>query len=267
MNILITGASNGIGEATLIEFLNHSHFCIALDIAKNENINKNLVSFVCDTRKKETLIEVENYLTQNSIKLDLIINIAGIHRMVSLVETDFEVIKKVIDVNLLGTMLVNNTFHKFLKEKGKIINLTSEVATYTPMPFNGIYNISKSALEVYSDSLRQELNILNQKVITIRPGSIETKLSRGSLEDTKELASSTTLFKKESSTFYTLVKKFFGKPLKREKLAKKIYKISLNNHPKLSYAIHRTPGLILLNLLPKRMQLWIIKFLLNLKNL
>ena len=121
MNILITGASNGIGEATLIEFLNHSHFCIALDIAKNENINKNLVSFVCDTRKKETLIEVENYLTQNSIKLDLIINIAGIHRMVSLVETDFEVIKKVIDVNLLGTMLVNNTFHKFLKEKGKYL--------------------------------------------------------------------------------------------------------------------------------------------------
>ena len=56
-----------------------------------------------------------------------------------------------------------------------------------------------------------------------------------------------------------------GKPLKAKKLASLIYKVSLKKHPKLTYKIHRSFGLVLLNILPKRAQLFIIKSLLNKK--
>ena len=41
--------------------------------------------------------------------------------MASLVENNFEDLKKIIDINLCGTMLVNNTFYSLLKPKGKIV--------------------------------------------------------------------------------------------------------------------------------------------------
>ena len=265
MNVLITGCSNGIGKSVIEKFASNNHFCIGLDVVESKNSWENIVNFVCDITNYDSLSKVENYLNEHNIKLDLIINIAAIHNMASLVETDFNYIKKLIDINLTGTMLVNHTFYKYLTNKGKIIILTSEVASFTPMPFNGLYNISKTALETYADALKQKLNLLGNKVITIQPGSIETKLSKNSLTDTKELANNTKLYEKQAKHFYTLVSKFMGKPLKAEKLASLIYKVSLKKHPKLTYKIHRSFGLVLLNILPKRTQLFIIKSLLNKK--
>ena len=197
LNVLITGAASGIGKACAEYFINNNHFVYALDI--NEINIDNVKSFKCDITNSDDLENVVKYFISYDIKLDAIINIAGIHMMASLVESNFNMMKKLIDINLTGTMLVNKMFYPLLNEKGRIIIVTSEVATYDPMPFNGLYNISKTALDTYAQALRQELNLLNQKVITIRPGAIETPLSKGSLTGTKDLVASTVLFENESS--------------------------------------------------------------------
>ena len=183
--------------------------------------------------------------------------------MASLVENEYLDLKKVIDINLLGPMLINNKLHQFLKPKGKIIIVTSEVAGFDPLPFNGLYSISKIALENYAQALRQELNLLKQKVITIMPGAIETPLQGGSLSDTAELSEKTLLYKNQSKKFLKITKKFMGTPLKPEKLAKVIYKVTIKKKNKLTYKIHRNKGLVLLNLLPKRWQCAIIKKILK----
>lgn len=262
MNILITGAASGIGNAVKNFYLSQGHSVYAIDINKIEE-DKNLRSFICDITNKTDLMNVKEDLEKNNISLDIILNIAGIHMMASLVESDFDKMKKLIDINLSGTILVNNVFHSLLKEKGRIIIVTSEVASFDPMPFNGLYNVSKTALDCYAQALRQEINLLGQKVITIRPGAVETPLSDGSLKGTEELASSTILYKKQASKFLGIVKKFMGKPIKAEKLAKLIYKASIKKRPKLIYKKHRNIGLVLLSILPKRMQCWIIKLLLK----
>ena len=192
--------------------------------------------------------------------LDAIVNIAGIHKMASLVESDYESLKKLIDINLLGTMLVNNIFHSLLVKKGRIVITSSEVATLDPMPFNGLYSVSKAALDCYSQALRQELNLLNQYVITIRPGAIETPLSLNSLVDTEKLACETKLFEKQAKNFLALTKKFMGKPIK---VAKIIYKAVDKKKVRLFYKTKRNPGLVLLNILPKRLQCFIIRALLK----
>ena len=262
MKVLITGIASGIGQSTKDLFLERGHIVYGIDIFKVEE-KENLHTYKCDITNEEELNKVKESLVKEEIIFDIIINIAGIHQMASLVENDYQKMKKVIDINLLGTMLVNRTFHSLLKEKGRILITTSEVAGYDPMPFNGLYNVSKTALDSYAQALRQELNLIDQKVITIRPGAIKTPLSSNSLDDTKVLAESTKLYKKQSNKFYKLVKNFMGTPIEPSKLAKLIYKASTTKYPKLIYKKHSNIGLVLLNILPKRLQCFIIKTLLK----
>jgi 3-oxoacyl-[acyl-carrier protein] reductase len=220
LKVLITGVASGIGKATKDYFINAGHFVYGIDVSEIEQ-EINLVSFKADITNKDELNKIYESIDE---KIDLIINVAGIHKMASLVETDFDKIKKVIDINLVGTMLVNNTFHPLLKEKGRILIVTSEVAGFDPMPFNGLYNVSKTGLESYAQALRQELNLIDQKVITIRPGAIETPLASFSMDDTKALAEQTKLYEKQAGKFYNIARKFMGTPIKAEKIAKIIYK-------------------------------------------
>lgn len=256
--ILITGTSSGIGAATKELFLQMGYKVIGIDV-KDDIEQENFSFYKTDITNEDHLNFLVDRLKDDNITLDAIVNIAGIHKMASLVENNFNELKKVIDVNLLGPMLVNNKCHKLLKEKGKIIIVTSEVATLDPLPFNGLYSVSKIALEQYAQALRQELNLINQKVITIIPGAIETPLQNGSINDTEKLANNTNLYKNESKKFVKITKKFMGTPLKPMKVAKLIVKVTIKKRNKLSYKIHRNIGLLLLNVLPKRLQCYIIK--------
>ena len=256
--VLITGASSGIGKSLKDIFLQNNYHVIALDI-KEIDPQDNLDSFICDITNKESLQNVKNTLDKQNIKLDYIINVAGIHMMASLVESPLEQMLRLININLNGTMSVNRIFHSLLKEKGRIIIITSEVASFDPMPFNGLYNVSKTALDTYAQALRQELNLLNQKVITFRPGAVKTPLCDSSLTGTQNLVDSTILYKKQAGKFLKLVTMFMGKPLSPTKMAKFIYKKSIKRHPKLIYKKHQNIGLVLLSILPKRWQCAIIK--------
>lgn len=261
-NILVTGAASGIGKATTEILLKKGYNIFAIDIVKIEDSNK-LKSFICDITNDDQIKFVTEYLKKENIILDSIINVAGIHKMASLVESDYSDLKKLIDINLLGTMDINNKLYPFLEKKGKIVIVTSEVAAFDPLPFNGLYNISKTALDSYAQALRQELNLLNQKVITIRPGSIKTPLSDGSLTDTEKLANNTVLYKEQASKFLKLTKKFMGKTIEPLKVGKLIVKVIEKKRTKFIYKINSNFLLSILNILPKRMQCFIIKKILK----
>lgn len=259
LNILITGAASGIGRS-VAQALKENNI-IALDICdiKEEYYKK----YKVDVTNEEQLKNIFNDLSNENIKLDAIINIAGIFTIDSFIEVDNKLLKKMFDVNVIAPMIINKTFFSLLNPNSRIIITTSEVAPLDPMPFNGIYSTTKTSLDCYSQALRQELNLLGHKVITIRPGAIKTPLSAGSLEKTKVLQENTVLYKKQSGKFYNLVRKFMGTPIEPEKLAKLYVKAINKKHPKYIYKKHLSFGLLLLNMLPIRMQCWIIKLLLK----
>lgn len=262
MNVLITGAASGLGLATANYFANNNNTVISCDIIVPPQ-NKNIISYQVDITKEEDINNLKKELLLKNIKLDIIINFAGIYDMGSFLEKDLKQIKRLIDINLLGPININQILYPLLLPKGKIIIITSEVASLDPMPFNGIYNVSKTALDCYAQSLRQELNLLGQKVITIRPGAFNTNLTKGSLLATEQLANTTILYKSQANKFLKLVKMFMGTPMDPNELAKLIYKVSMKKNPKYIYSKHRNIGLVLLNILPKRMQCFIIKQMLK----
>ena len=263
MNLLITGAASGIGQAVARQFTERGHCVYGIDLKKTED-RGNYHGFSADITDGDALQTVRQHLLENNIRLDGILNIAGIHKMASLVESDYDEMKKLVDVNLSGTMLINRVFYDCLAAHGRIVIVTSEVAGFDPMPFNGLYNVTKTALDAYAQALRQELNLLDQKVITIRPGAVETDLSAGSMKATQNLADTTVLYRKQAKNFAGLAAKFMGMPMKADALAALIYKATTAKRPQLIYKKHHNIGLVLLNILPKRAQCAVIKFLLGL---
>ena len=263
MNVLITGAASGIGRAVAEHFIERGHIVYGIDLAAAKQ-REGYYGFQADITDGASLEAVREYFLGNHVVLDAILNIAGMHIMASLVESDFAAMKKTVDVNLTGAMLVNRMFHSFLRGNGRIVIVTSEVASLDPMPFNGLYNVTKTALDTYAQALRQELHLIGQRVITVRPGAVETPLCHGSVKATADLAHTTVLYQKQAKSFSGLAAKFMGRPMKPEALAALIYKATIAKHPKLIYSKNRNAGLVLLNLLPKSLQCAIIKLLLKL---
>ena len=257
LTVLITGAAAGIGNAAATRFLQNGHTVYALDI-KESQIGIPIVADITDETALQTACQS---LQEQGVELDGILNFAGVHTMGSFIESDYQKIKRVMEINLLGTINVNKTFHKLLKKGGRILITSSEVAPLAALPFNGIYSVSKTALDSYAQSLRQELNLLGQKVITLRPGAVATELAKGSAQSTKQLCEDTVLYKEESKNFCRIVEKFTGTPMPADKFAAFVYKIATKKRVKYTYAKHRHLGLTLLGILPKRLQCFIVKLL------
>ena len=261
--VLITGIASGIGRAVAKALARDGHRVLGIDIAEVEIEGAH--SFAADVTDGAAISAIADKLRAEGICLDVIINAAGMHAMCSLVEGDYEKMRRLTEVNLLGAMNVNRALHPLLSAGGRIVIVTSEVAPLDPLPFNGLYSISKTALDAYAQALRQELNLLGQRVVTVRPGAIETPLQSGALTATAALAEGTELYKKQAKHFLIITKKFMGKPLSPDRMAKVICRAALAKHPRLVYSKHRSPGLILLGILPKRLQCFVIRLLLNRK--
>ena len=259
--ILVTGSASGIGGAVKDRMLSLGHRVIGVDIRPTEGLGSD--SCVADVTDSAAISELCERLCSEGVTLDVIVNAAGVHAMCSLVEGDIERMKRLIDVNLIGTMTVNRLLYPRLAEGGRIVIVTSEVAPLDPMPFNGLYNVSKTALDCYAQALRQELSLLGQSVVTVRPGAVETPLARSSLDATAALANETVLFERQAGRFLEITKRFMGTPISPERLAKVVERAALARHPRLIYSKHRSPGLLLLSVLPKRAQCRIIKWILG----
>ena len=87
--------------------------------------------------------------------------------LIEMSDSDFE---RIFKINLFGAFYINKTFMPLLKRGGRIIMTTSELAPLDPLPFTGIYAITKSALDKYAYSLRMELQLLGICVSVIRAG-------------------------------------------------------------------------------------------------
>ena len=113
-----------------------------------------------DITSTESINVAVQKIASVSCKIDAVVHTAGIYDMNSLVEMPEEEFLRIFNVNLFGMYRVNKAFLPLLNPKSRIIMVSSELAPLDPLPFNGIYGITKSTIEKYAYSLRMELQLL-----------------------------------------------------------------------------------------------------------
>ena len=261
-SVLITGVSGGMGLATAKKLISLGYQVYGLDIKEPTEQLEGLSFIKADLTKLE---EVESAFNKVNEELDAIINTAGIYDLNSLIEISEEEFIRIFNINVFSIYRVNKTFLPRLKEKGRIIMVSSELAPLDPLPFTGLYAITKSTIEKYAYSLRMELQLLGYKVILIRPGAVDTGLIEVSTTKLDQFTSNTTHYQYNAQKFKQIVDSVESKKVSPDKIANVIYKAMTKKRPKYVYKINRNKGLLILNMLPKWWQHRIIKKILHKK--
>ena len=256
--ILLTGAYGGMGRKTAEALKSQGFIVIAMDktVGAPENNIIPLQADITDADSVKCAFEKVRTLTD---ELYAIIHFAGIYMLDSLVEVGEESFAGAFRVNLFGTFLVNKTFMPLMKNGSRIVIMTSELAPLDPLPFTGIYAVTKGALDKYAYSLRMELQLLGICVSVIRAGAVSTGMLNVSTESLESFCENTKVYSCNAKRFKNIVESVEARSIPPEKIAQKTLKILNAKNPRFAYSINRNPLLLLLNALPKRFQLWAIK--------
>ena len=256
--VLITGAYGGMGRKTA-ELLRSRGYCVlALDRkvgAPEEDIIP-IEADITDEKSAESAFEAVRAYTE---KLDAIVHFAGIYMLDSLLEMPTEAFRKICDVNLFGAYLVNKTFLPMLAKGSRILITTSELAPLDPLPFTGVYAVTKAALDKYAYSLRMEMQLLGVDVCVLRAGAVATDMLGVSTTALDRFCEETKLYTCNAARFKKIVESVEARNVSPEKIAEKAAKILAARRTRFAYSINRNPLLLMLSALPKSFQLWVIK--------
>ena len=183
-NIIVTGASGGIGNA-IIKKLSESGANILASgtrIEKLEELKKNfegLKILKFDISQSDKIEEfIENATSELGGSLDGIVNNAGITQDNLAIRMSLDEWQKVININLTSTFLMSKfAIKKMLKNKsGKIVNITSVVG-HTGNLGQANYTASKAGIVAMSKSLAIEYAKKNININCISPGFIKTAMT------------------------------------------------------------------------------------------
>ena len=261
-SILVTGAYGGMGKATIKRLSEQGYQVFALDIKAGEPL-ENVISIATDITSEQSISEAFDKVKSQTDNLYAIIHFAGVYMLNSLVEMKTEDFDRIFDINFRGVYLVNKIFLPLLKNGSKILITTSELSPLDPLPFTGIYAVTKSALDKYAYSLAMELQLLGIRVSVLRAGAVETNMLGASTTALDRFCNSTTLYSCNATRFKKIVDSVEARSIAPAKIAKKSVRIIEKKKPRFAYSINRNPLLLLLNILPKKFQLWIIKRILK----
>jgi len=182
MNILITGASSGIGAELVKRYSSPENqiFIVARNLKKLEKLQNEFQNIEIFSRDLSDL-EMAKKLGESLSKIDfnLIILNAGIslgHDSKQF--TSSEDFQKLFNINLLSNQFLLEPLIPNLQKRksGKVVFISS-LASIITMPSSIAYSTSKRAMNSYAEGLRYFLKPYNIDVITILPGFIETALT------------------------------------------------------------------------------------------
>lgn len=190
MNIVITGASRGIGAAIAERFAVQGNTLILC--ARNEEklrlfadelqqrTGTTVLTYAADLSNKKAAIAFGNWIKQHC-PVDVLVNNAGSFVPGSIHDEADGNLEKMIEVNLYSAYhLTRSLVPQMIQRKsGHIFNMCS-IASLKAYANGGSYSISKFALAGFSKNLREELMPHNIKVTTVYPGAVYTDSWSGS---------------------------------------------------------------------------------------
>lgn len=201
MNIVITGASKGLGKAIATEFADdkqgHTFFLCARNKQDLETTGKelqgkfpriNVYTKTCNVADKKELTAFVNWIFSFSEKIDILVNNAGIFFPGSVHKEEEGMLEKMMAVNLYGTYHLTRLLLPGMMKQGSghIFNICS-IASLDAYDNGGSYSISKFAMYGFSKNLREEMKPYGIKVTHVLPGATFTDSWSGSGIDPKRI--------------------------------------------------------------------------------
>ena len=195
--VFITGGASGIGKAIAEKFAENG-YNVAFSYSSNDEEAENTLALLgkynikvekykFDISDEQSTSENIKQIIQDFGKIDVLINNAGICIDNLLIRISVESIKKVLDVNLYGTINASKETikHMFKKKSGCIINITSVVGEVGNIG-QSIYAASKAGVIGFTKALAKEASLKNIRVNAIAPGFIRTKMTDVLSDEQKE---------------------------------------------------------------------------------
>jgi short-subunit dehydrogenase len=185
MNVIITGASKGIGRAIALAFAVEG--CRLILCSRNR---ENLEGLAAEIKKRFPQTLVETFAADLSEKsqvigfgnfclgfgsADIVVNNAGIYLPGSCIDEEEGFMERMMALNFYSAYHLSRLLvpHMIKASKGHIFNICS-VASLKAYPGGGGYSISKFALDGLSQNLRHELMPHGIKVTAVFPGAVFT---------------------------------------------------------------------------------------------
>lgn len=185
-NVLLTGASRGIGRALAYELADHGYNLLLL--SRNEELLKNIQADLanktkviirkCDVTNYEDIKSSIELCLSNFGSIDVAILNAGIGFNEAVNNINFNDFSNVINTNFLSIVKFTELLVPVMKKQNQgIIAGVSSLADGRGYPFSASYNASKAASSIFLESARIELKKDNIDVLTIKPGFVRTDMT------------------------------------------------------------------------------------------
>jgi len=183
---LITGASSGIGAA-IAHDLGARGFHLALAARRIDALESvaqaisvaggGALPLPCDVTDPQQIATCVEHTLLEFGRIDVLVNNAGVMHNGRIGGADTAEWRAMIDVNLMGLMLMTHAVlpHMQAARSGHIVNISS-VAGRIITVGNGVYNVTKWGVNVFSEALRKEVYSDNIKVTVVCPGVVDTEL-------------------------------------------------------------------------------------------
>lgn len=201
MNIIITGASKGIGKAIAEQFAaagNSLFLCARNEKQLHATADELKLKFPqstinikpVDMRKKEAVQSFADWCLSFGVP-EIVVNNAGQFLPGSVHSEPDGILEQMIETNLYSAYHLSRALLPAMIKikRGHIFNICS-IASIAAYANGGSYSISKFALLGFSKNLREELKPLNIKVTTVLPGAVYTDSWSGSSIDPKRILES-----------------------------------------------------------------------------
>lgn len=189
--VVITGAASGMGRELAIQLADLG--CrLAISDVNEEELQKTLE--LISGNKSQIRTDKLNVADEAAVRayvdtvidefgcVDRVINNAGIAVTDSIKDVSMEEFRLIMDVNFWGVVYGTKFFlpHLLEREEASVVNISS-VNAFIPFPHNGPYNCSKYAVCGFNETMHQELEGTNVRLLSVHPGGIKTNIARNSL--------------------------------------------------------------------------------------
>jgi NAD(P)-dependent dehydrogenase (short-subunit alcohol dehydrogenase family) len=185
--VLVTGASKGIGRATAILFAKEGAKVVVNYNNSKEEAEKVLseikkvsdgIIVKCDVSKEGEVSKMFQETLKKFGKLDILVNNAGIVFDVPFKDRTVEHWKRTLDVDLIGVFICAKEAVKYMKNGGRIVNISSTSGINTWGPDSMDYASAKAGVIMLTNTLAQELAPKKIYVNCVAPGWIDTEMNK-----------------------------------------------------------------------------------------